>query len=454
MPSALWGTVGIGSNEEQQSNNNTNETANTTNNQDVQNSTEKQQKQQKTNKKQKKQQKNKKRNKKSHIPPQKNKITNYLQRTNTTNQEARSTQDQQNHTARPPPEPPPATRPPPHPPPPPRPPPEPPPDTEQEEVPFIFPENLDIPPAEDVRFWEDFWENPFVDESGLPIPPSIPRFRRRSSLPVRRAAIAHVEWLRAQEEYIQATETQATTNAQENVLRPFQADLDEGAHPRQPGIDEGPQDKIPTTFDSHTDSSPTANQPEPSNDSHEAPVVADLPEPVIPEYTTVEDDPNWKPQVLKEVEAKEFPLQELYGNALLPEKPKQHVRLILGNVGNLPTHKTANKSKHFLDQLKKYNPDLFLGTETDWYLPKIKPEESWTERSRDHLPRQTTLFSYNKNDEHNTSKYQAGGTFILGLNQTQSRVVSKGQDKSGLGRWTWFRIQGRHNRFTTVFSVY
>ena len=54
----------------------------------------------------------------------------------------------------------------------------------------------------------------------------------------------------------------------------------------------------------------------------------------------------------------------------------------------------------------------------------------------------------------NTSKYQAGGTFILGLNQTQSRVVSKGQDKSGLGRWTWFRIQGRHNSFTTVFSVY
>ena len=60
MPSALWGTVGIGSNEKQQSNDNTIKSQNNTNNQDVQNSTENQQKQQKTNKKQKKQQKTRK----------------------------------------------------------------------------------------------------------------------------------------------------------------------------------------------------------------------------------------------------------------------------------------------------------------------------------------------------------------------------------------------------------
>ena len=143
-----------------------------------------------------------------------------------------------------------------------------------------------------------------------------------------------------------------------------------------------------------------------------------------------------------------------FGHDLTPDKPANHMRIELGNVGCLPVNSGEPKSRHFLDQLMHFKTDLYLGTETDWNLPFIKAEHSWQERTRRVLPRQSYLFAHNKHDRHNTSRYQAGGTFMLALGNAQPRVIQKEADKSGLGRWTWMRIQGRQGQATSVISAY
>jgi hypothetical protein len=53
-----------------------------------------------------------------------------------------------------------------------------------------------------------------------------------------------------------------------------------------------------------------------------------------------------------------------------------------------------------------------------------------------------------------TDRLQPRGTAIVVAPSLQSRCSDKGQDPTGLGRWTWTRIQGTSNYNTSIFSAY
>jgi len=61
--------------------------------------------------------------------------------------------------------------------------------------------------------------------------------------------------------------------------------------------------------------------------------------------------------------------------------------------------------------------------------------------------------SYFRSDAHATP-HQVGGTCTLTVNQAAHRVHSSGSDLSGLGRWSWTRLQGRRGIFLRVISAY
>ena len=42
----------------------------------------------------------------------------------------------------------------------------------------------------------------------------------------------------------------------------------------------------------------------------------------------------------------------------------------------------------------------------------------------------------------------------MALHEAQPRIIQRDVDDSGLGRWTWMRIQGRQGHTTTVISAY
>ena len=43
---------------------------------------------------------------------------------------------------------------------------------------------------------------------------------------------------------------------------------------------------------------------------------------------------------------------------------------------------------------------------------------------------------------------------MLAFHEAQPRICEKGRDSSGLGRWTWMRMQGKHGHYTTIVSAY
>ena len=43
---------------------------------------------------------------------------------------------------------------------------------------------------------------------------------------------------------------------------------------------------------------------------------------------------------------------------------------------------------------------------------------------------------------------------MISLNKITSATINKGEDPSGLGRWTFMTLLGKHNSRTTIFNMY
>jgi len=110
-----------------------------------------------------------------------------------------------------------------------------------------------------------------------------------------------------------------------------------------------------------------------------------------------------------------IPLQHHFGHLLTKEKPPKTLRLFAGNTDNIPAYKAAHSSRFLIDQMMEYLPDLYLMSEVGLNLPRVPAGESWTERTRGILPRQTYQLAYNKHDIHNQQTYQPGGTGMIAL---------------------------------------
>ena len=52
------------------------------------------------------------------------------------------------------------------------------------------------------------------------------------------------------------------------------------------------------------------------------------------------------------------------------------------------------------------------------------------------------------------SDCKPGGTAMFTLDNVSSVVLQKGQDPSGMGRWTFIKSLGKHNSRTTIFTMY
>ena len=164
--------------------------------------------------------------------------------------------------------------------------------------------------------------------------------------------------------------------------------------------------------------------------------------------------PEWLTLQLGEEAAKEANLQHHMGHELTPNKPDNHLRVEFNNIGNLPIYQSAHSSRFMIDQLAHYKTDVYMLAELGWNIPRMPAGNSWFERSKTTLHRQSNILACNKQDTHNTKAHMPGGTGIIALEEAQPRVVDKGVDDSGLGRWTWMRFQGRDGHFTRMISAY
>lgn len=70
-------------------------------------------------------------------------------------------------------------------------------------------------------------------------------------------------------------------------------------------------------------------------------------------------------------------------------------------------------------------------------------------------PAWDTQLTVAANNTHETiGKRQFGGTATMAFNFITSTEAGRGFDNSGLGRWTWIRLQGKHATSTTIIIAY
>ena len=142
-----------------------------------------------------------------------------------------------------------------------------------------------------------------------------------------------------------------------------------------------------------------------------------------------------------------------FGDDMGPKQPG-HIRVVLQNLQRLPVLAKADRSTQLLDCIEASELDLLMVNDVGCHWKNIPFQDSWGERTAQGFPHHLYRFSYNRNED-KQEQVQWGGTGLLCLGDLRSRKhKDMGSDTDNLGRWTWIRLQGRHNSFLRVVSAY
>ena len=121
------------------------------------------------------------------------------------------------------------------------------------------------------------------------------------------------------------------------------------------------------------------------------------------------------------------------------------------NIQNIPVEAYKLKSQSIAKELKKKLADAYMWQEVGLCWSKVSKNDTWKSRTqRLHLH---SNFAYNNTDINNSVPYQPGGVGVILTNTLSPRVIGKGKDSTGLGRWTWTRLRGKE-RAVTMLSAY
>lgn len=135
--------------------------------------------------------------------------------------------------------------------------------------------------------------------------------------------------------------------------------------------------------------------------------------------------------------------------------PKQSnaVRILFGNVNSLGQSRTSEKMVHLEESMRKYDVDFMAMAETgvNWRL--LPSEDRLWERVQYWFHDRRVVYGYNSTDSM-SERSQYGGTAILGVNDMVTKIHSSGKDPTNLGRWCWFRLQGKNQIMTRIVSAY
>ena len=124
------------------------------------------------------------------------------------------------------------------------------------------------------------------------------------------------------------------------------------------------------------------------------------------------------------------------------------------NINGLPESKDDAKNELFCLAMAEHDMHIVGVTETNkcWHL--LEEEDRWKSRSKGWWESSSTVIAYNIKDNELSSPFQPGGTMVHSINKSAHRVIEKGRDTTGLGRWSWIRYRGKHDVILQVISAY
>lgn len=134
-------------------------------------------------------------------------------------------------------------------------------------------------------------------------------------------------------------------------------------------------------------------------------------------------------------------------------KPEDTIRVWYTNPCGLGLdhhHPKSDDSFNFLQHQSQ--ADIFGLAETNVRWDKLYHNSSLYSRVKQRW--KFFKISTSQNAHANLGVAQRGGTCTVSHGQAAYRVHNRGEDESGLGRWSWLEFRGRDNHLTRVYTAY
>ena len=132
------------------------------------------------------------------------------------------------------------------------------------------------------------------------------------------------------------------------------------------------------------------------------------------------------------------------------KKTPNNFRLCFQNINGLPVEAKNEKHQLLLSSMKEIQADYFGMIELNVNFNCIHPNSMWRERFK---IQQHTHHVYNQHSTSTAKKLYGGVGAILSDNATH-RCLESGEDPSGLGRWTWSKLQGKGGMILRIVTAY
>jgi hypothetical protein len=143
---------------------------------------------------------------------------------------------------------------------------------------------------------------------------------------------------------------------------------------------------------------------------------------------------------------------EAFGD-LLKSKQLFMWRAGLQNINLLPASARHYKSRQLVNHIREAEFDVYFMNEVGLYWEKLDACDQWSERVLG-LPDSTAIFAHNTTEPELSDKLQYGGVGIVVTGETKHRIVARGKDPTGMGRWAWMRMEGKDDHHVRLVCAY
>jgi len=133
-----------------------------------------------------------------------------------------------------------------------------------------------------------------------------------------------------------------------------------------------------------------------------------------------------------------------YGD-IPPLKYKNTLTIGFQNVGGVPTTRGKIKDDFIRLGINKFNFDIFGMAKLNVNWKEVNEEDKLVNRRRHWWESSHINLAYNVHSTNREAR-KFGGTAVLSIGKATHRIIAKGHDSLGLGRWAWTRYRGKGNK--------
>ena len=119
-----------------------------------------------------------------------------------------------------------------------------------------------------------------------------------------------------------------------------------------------------------------------------------------------------------------------------------HIRIFYMNINGLKLGQGGHSLLQLCLTLKEKDVDIVCLTEKNVHWTRTHVYRKYRQTLRDTRPKHKISFCTSESDITWNSDCNSGGTVMFTLDIVSSTVLQKGQDSSGMGRWTFLTILG------------